>query len=127
MRHYTNTRFLFNFRGVTDEEIHEVRLLLDEHDIEFYETPPSFWGISMGGIWLRDESQFERSKQLLAAYQQERSIRIRKAFAEQKIRGEVDTLFHRFKRDPIRVTAYLVVILLILYFFTVPFIQLMHV
>ncbi|MFO7288296.1 MAG: DUF6164 family protein, partial [Gammaproteobacteria bacterium] len=46
-------KLLLNLRGVPDDEADEIRALLEEHGIAFYETPPSRWGVSAGGIWLR--------------------------------------------------------------------------
>ncbi|MDN5848716.1 MAG: DUF6164 family protein, partial [Nitrococcus sp.] len=57
---------LLNLRGVPEDEAEEIRDLLTEHGVAFYETLPSRWGISMGAIWLRDEHQREEAKQLIA-------------------------------------------------------------
>jgi len=46
------TTLLLNLRRVPDDEADEVRALLERHDIPFYETTPSLWGVSAGGIWL---------------------------------------------------------------------------
>ena len=42
------TTLLLNLRQVPDDEAEEVRALLNEHRIAFYETTPSLWGISPG-------------------------------------------------------------------------------
>ena len=44
---------LFRLRNVPDDEADEVRHLLNENSIEFYETSAGNWGISMPAIWLR--------------------------------------------------------------------------
>src|SRR5690606_18742767 len=41
---------LLNLRQVPADEASEVRELLSRHAIDFYETTPSQWGISHGGI-----------------------------------------------------------------------------
>ncbi|WP_421711891.1 DUF6164 family protein [Alcanivorax sp.] len=46
------TTLLLNLRRVPDDEADEVRALLEQNQILFYETAPSMWGISSGGIWL---------------------------------------------------------------------------
>jgi hypothetical protein len=61
-------KLLLNLRHVPDDEAEEVRALLAAHGILCYETRPNRWGISAGGIWLRDNRDLERASQLLAAY-----------------------------------------------------------
>ena len=46
-------KFLMNLRDVPDDEAAEIRALLDAHDFGWYDTKPSFWGVSGGGFWLR--------------------------------------------------------------------------
>ncbi len=48
------SKLLMNLRHVPEDEADEVRALLDEHAIAYYETKPSRWGISSGGIWIAD-------------------------------------------------------------------------
>ena len=50
---------LFKLRNVPDDEAEEVRQLLNDHEINFYETRAGGWGISMPGIWLPDDRQFK--------------------------------------------------------------------
>ena len=45
---------LMNLRHVPDDEADEIRALFEEHGVRYYETPPSRWGISMGGFWVHD-------------------------------------------------------------------------
>ena len=60
---------LFKLRGVPDDEAEEVREVLKGAGIDFYETPPSRWGVSMEAIWLQDEEQMERARALIDGYQ----------------------------------------------------------
>ena len=46
------TTLLLNLRRVPDDEADEVRALLEQNRILFYETAPSMWGISSGGMLL---------------------------------------------------------------------------
>ncbi|MCX7033145.1 MAG: DUF6164 family protein, partial [Arenimonas sp.] len=45
-------KLLLNLRNVPDDEADEVRDLFVTHAIDVYETKPSLWGVSAGGIWL---------------------------------------------------------------------------
>ena len=65
-------KLLLNLRNVPDDEADEVRGWLKENRIEFYETKPSPWGISNGGIWISDDDDIDRAKALMAGYQQQR-------------------------------------------------------
>ena len=56
------TTLLLNLRRVPDDEADEVRALLEQNQILFYETAPSMWGISSGGIWLTQPEDRERAK-----------------------------------------------------------------
>lgn len=100
-------RQLFNFRNVPDDEAAEVRALLDEHAIAYYETPPSRWGISMGAIWLSDAADYPHARALLDEYQADRSRRMRAAYAAAKANGEIETLATRFRRRPVEILIYL--------------------
>ena len=56
---------LMNLRHVPDDEAEEIRALFEDHGVRYYETPPSRWGISMGGFWVHDAEEAERAKALL--------------------------------------------------------------
>ncbi|MDN5871703.1 MAG: DUF6164 family protein [Nitrococcus sp.] len=115
---------LLNLRGVPEDEAEEIRDLLTEHGVAFYETPPSRWGISMGAIWLRDEYQREEAKQLIARYQQERQVRARENHARLKREGSAETLMGKIRQQPLRVLLYLAIVAVILYFSIRPFFNL---
>ena len=46
------SKLLLNLRMVLEDEADDVRAMLEAHRIEFYETRPSRWGVSHGGIWV---------------------------------------------------------------------------
>ena len=54
--HPAMSKLLLNLRNVPDDESDDVRALLLAHRIESYETQPSRWGISYGGIWVSDDT-----------------------------------------------------------------------
>jgi hypothetical protein len=106
---------LFSLRGVPEDEAYEVRELLNEHEISFYETSAGNWGVSMPALWLRDDKNLEKARQLLNDYQQQRQIKQRQLYLQRKQAGEGKTLFHSFKEKPLLFISYLVVILLVTY------------
>ncbi|MEX0730352.1 MAG: DUF6164 family protein [Aquisalimonadaceae bacterium] len=114
---------LMNLRNVPDDEADEVRALLAEHRIDFYETPPHQWGLSMGAIWLRDDARKEEAKRLLEAYQKQRYARVHAEHEAQKRAGTADTVASLFRRDPLRFLLYLALVGVILYFSIKPFLS----
>lgn len=100
-------KLLLNLRNVGEDESREVGELLDRHGIAWYRTEPSPWGISFGGIWLREREDHPRAKELMAAYQAERSRRVR-AEREAALRdGTAETFGSLFRRRPLYVLAVL--------------------
>lgn len=118
------TTLLLNLRQVPDDEADEVRALLDEHQIPYYETAPSLWGISSGGIWLNNPADREKAKALMVNYQQERTLRAREKFEQARQEGRAPTLASQLRAHPLRALATLLVVLVLLLVTLVPFLTL---
>lgn len=114
---------LFKLRGVPDDEADAIRALLSENRIEYYETTAGNWGISLPAIWLRDDSRLAEARALIARYEQQRQETARQDYAQQKQAGTHRTLFQVARQEPFRLFLYLVIIAIILYLSTVPFIN----
>ena len=117
-------KLLMNLRNVPDDEADEVRALLDQHGVRYYETRPSRWGISFGGIWLRDEAGFAAAQQLLATYQQERQQRACAEREADEREGTVETFWSVVRAEPGRVALVVIGILFTLALFALPMILL---
>ncbi|KZZ24712.1 hypothetical protein A3754_16285, partial [Alcanivorax sp. HI0083] len=104
------TTLLLNLRQVPDDEAEEVRTLLNEQQIPFYETTPSLWGISSGGIWLTNPQDRERAKVLMEGYQEQRTRRERERFEEARRDGTVPTLAGRLRDQPGRALGVLIAV-----------------
>ncbi|MGD8429779.1 MAG: DUF6164 family protein [Ectothiorhodospiraceae bacterium] len=115
---------LLNLRHVPDDEAEEVRAELRAHAIDFYETPPNHWGISMGAIWLRHEDQREEALGVIAAYQRRRGATARAEHERRRAEGTAVTLVQRLREQPVRVLVYLAVAVVVLYLSLHPFIHL---
>lgn len=115
---------LMNLRHVPDDEAEEIRTLFDQHEVRYYETPPSFWGISMGGFWTHDKAEADRAKALLRAYQAERQGRQREVWNEAVRSGYGTGLWHQFLRKPVTFLAAMVAIGAILFLSVMPFLGL---
>lgn len=115
------SKLLINLRRVPDQERDQVCALLDEHGIEYFLTPPSVWGISAGGLWLRHDQDWQRAQPLLADYQQRRYQQERAAFEQAHRDGEVTTVTRNLRRHPLRTLAFLVATVAVLLLAVMPF------
>lgn len=111
----------FALNGVPDDEAEEVRALLNEHEISYYETPGGNWGVSMPALWLNDKSQLAEAKALIAQYQLERAKRMRQTYQQQQLDHGTETLWDRLILDPVRSIALLAIVIAVLYFSIKPF------
>ncbi len=93
---------IFRLNSVDFDEAEEVRELLCENQLEFYETSAGRWGLSVAGIWLKDTSQLETAKSLLAEYAQQRQIRVRDQHQKDERLGLQKTLLQRVKAAPLQ-------------------------
>jgi len=101
------SKLLLNLRNVADDEIQDVTALLDKAGIAHYRTQPSPWGISFGGIWIRDNADHPRARQLMSGYQQARGERVR-AERDAALRdGSAETFGSLARRRPVFVGAVL--------------------
>lgn len=118
------SKLLMNLRNVPDDEADEVRALLEQHGIAYYETKPSRWGISFGGIWLREQAAYAEAKRLLASYQQARQLRARAEREAAERDGTAETLWSVVRAEPGRVALVVAAILFTLVLFALPVILL---
>lgn len=100
-------RQLLNLRNVPEDEADDVRDFLDENGIEYYETPPNRWGITMGGIWIRHDGDYPRARKLMDDYQAKRAERARVEFHARQRRGEVETMATVIRERPVQVLVYI--------------------
>lgn len=112
------SKLLFRMRDVPEDEAQEVRELLIENEIEFFETYAGNWGISLPALWVKRQDQYELARQILDEYQAERGQRIRLEYDLDRERGDAKTVWQSFRDSPFRFTAYLILIGVVLYLST---------
>jgi len=112
---------LFRLRHVTEEEAMEVRQLLEAHGMETYETQAGFFRLGVDAIWLRDASQLDEAKALLADYQAQRLAQARREHQDALARGEAPTLWNRFTAHPLQVLLVFVAVVIIALLTLLPF------
>ena len=106
---------LFSLRGVPDDEAEEVRALLHEQGIDFYETGAGNWGMSMPAIWLKNDADLPQARTVLNAYQAERTAIQRQRYVEAKQQGLEPGFFEYNRRHPWRFLFYITLLAAILY------------
>ncbi len=104
----------FSLRGVPDDEAEEV-LLLEQHQIDFYETSAGNWGISMPALWLVDAEQSETARRLFDDYQQQRQKEQQDIYQRLKRDNRHKTIWRSFKDKPVRFVIYLGAIIFVVY------------
>jgi len=112
---------LFNLRNVPDDEATQVRQLLDDQGIEYYETPARFWVFSMPAIWLIRDSDFEAASASIQRYQVQRQQQQRELYRQAKEQGRAPTLWRKFLQAPVQFILTLLAIAVVLYLSLKPF------
>jgi hypothetical protein len=118
------SKLLLNLRNVPDDEADEVRAMLDEQQIAFFETRPSLWGVSAGGIWVTEDAAFAEARRAMDDYQQQRGARARAEYAAAKRAGTAETFLTMLRAEPERVVMSVLGILLVLGLMALPVILL---
>ena len=116
-------KLIFKLKSVSYDEADDIKNLLTENKIDFYESPAGNWGISMHALWLNDEAQYAQAKQLIDEYQVKRSQRIRLETQQKIDHGEHETFIQRLFNKPIQFFITLAIIIFILYFSIMPFLE----
>jgi hypothetical protein len=114
------SKLLLNLRDVPDDEAEDVRRFLESGGIGYYETRPSLWGISGGGIWIRDDGDVAEAERLMSEYQRERQARAREERADAKRNGTAQTFADVLCTQPLRVALCVIGIVLMLGLMAVP-------
>ncbi|RYY73336.1 MAG: hypothetical protein EOO52_18205 [Gammaproteobacteria bacterium] len=112
---------LFKLQNVPDDEAADVRDLLAEHDVYFYETHAGFWRLGVDGLWLPDDSNLERAQALIRAYQEERTSAQKKVYAELVEQGQAPTLWQNFLLSPLRFVLLILAVFFVLTLTLAPF------
>lgn len=105
---------------VPDDELHEIRLLLNERGIHWYETTAGYWRVGLAGIWLHDPEQEVEARALLDTYQQQRLERAQQSLAEQEAEGSAPRFIDRLIHQPLRMLGVLLALVLILLVSLIP-------
>lgn len=117
-------KIVFKLRNVPDDEAEAIRTLLTEHGIPFYETTAGSWGIAMPAIWLREADDYEKARNLIDIYEEQRSKEQRAHFETLKASGSQRKFLDVVRENPLQVLLYTAFALFILYLSVIPFFEL---
>jgi len=116
-------KLIFKLKSVSDDEAEDIRTLLSENKIDFYESPAGNWNISMHALWLNDDAQYSLAKKLIDEYQFNRGQRVRIETRQKIDQGEYETFAQRIVNKPVQFIFILAFILFVLYFSIMPFLE----
>ena len=112
---------LFSLKGVPEDEAEDIRELLNQNNIDYYETPGGLWGISVPAIWLNNEDQIKTAYPLIEKYQAERRLKAKQEYEKYRNKSNMIAVMNKILEDPIRFVVYLAIIIVVLYFSIKPF------
>lgn len=115
------SKLIFKLKSVSFDEAEDIKNLLTESEIDFFESPPGNWDISVHALWLNDDAQTTQARQLIDEYQLKRGQRLRLETQQKKEKGEFETFFQRLLRKPVQLIIVLSIIVFILYISVMPF------
>jgi hypothetical protein len=116
-------KLIFKLKSVSYDEADDIKSLLTENEIAFYESPAGNWGISMHALWLNDEAQYTQAKKIIDEYQVKRSQQLRLETQQKIDQGEYETFIQRLFNKPVQFFIPLAIIIFILYFSIMPFLE----
>jgi hypothetical protein len=119
-------RLLFKLAQVPDEESQEIRVLLDEHQIHYYETDAGYFRVGLDAIWLADGAQEQQARELIKQYQHERAAREQENYAQLVEAGQAPTVWQHFCAQPVRFLALVAAIIFVAGLTLVPFVMLLR-
>ena len=93
-------KMLLNLRNVPDDEADDVRAFLETNGIAWYETQPGLFGISLGAIWVKHDSDFPEAKRLMADYQEGRGWKMRAQNDAARRDGTAETFGSMLRERP---------------------------
>ena len=116
-------KLIFKLKSVSYDEADDIKNLLTENRIAFYESPAGNWEISMHALWLNDDAQYTQAKKLIDKYQVKRNQHIRLETQQKIDQGEYETFIQRLFNKPIQFFIPLAIIIFILYLSIMPFLE----
>ena len=71
---------VYDTNWASSEEVSDILALLQRHAISHYEQPKGAFGLSMGAIWVDDDSDYDTARQIIEEYDKARALRVRQQY-----------------------------------------------
>lgn len=71
---------LFSYPQDAEKEAQGVKKLLEQHRIDYYESPGSRWGFSNPAIWIKNDDDIDEAKRIFDQFQQEYAQQARESY-----------------------------------------------
>lgn len=111
-------KLLFRLNGVEEDEAEDVRQVLEEAEVPFYETNAGRWRISLAGIWLVDKNDYPRAREILDEYQAKRQAHM------QELAKDLPSLGQSILQRPFHFLLTMIAVAFILGLVLLPFLLL---
>lgn len=118
------SRIVFKLAGVEEDEANDVRDLLDQLDLAYYETDGGRWRIGVQAIWVIHSEDFERARQAIDEYQTVRSQRFHQEREQNDSCHWLIGFWRRCIESPLHVFMSVLSIAIVLGVTLIPFITL---
>ncbi|WP_114417521.1 DUF6164 family protein [Marinospirillum perlucidum] len=105
---------LFKLYGVPEDEAQEVRELLEEAELAFYETSAGRWFLGVDALWLVHNEDLPEARRLLNEYQQKRYLAAQENAEQERAQGQQVSFFEQLQARPGRFLLSMLAILIIL-------------
>ena len=111
-------KIIFSLKHVEEDEANDIRSLLLENEIEFYETTAGRWQISLAAIWVRHNEDYDKARALI-----EEDQKVRREAYQSNIpaMGVLPSLWRQCRHNPVEFAFTLVALILVLGLSLVPF------
>lgn len=114
---------LMKLRHVPEDELVEVLRLLDEHEVDYYQTSAGVFGISLPALWMRDDARADEVRALLEDYARQRQAWAREERELQIALHGRRRIVDIFLESPVKFMARVLLIAFFLWLSVKPFIQ----
>ncbi|AFJ02882.1 hypothetical protein Q7C_1741 [Methylophaga frappieri] len=114
---------LFHLNNVPEDEADDVRQLLTDKNLDFYETHAGFFGLGVAAIWLHNDEQLPVARAIIDEYQAQRAVIQREHYDTLRANGEIPGFGGFILQHPFRFSIILVLILFVLTLTLMPFWQ----
>ena len=115
------SNLIFKLNSVPEDEAEDIRQLLHQAEIQFYETDSGRWGLGYAAIWCQDKDHLIRSQEIIENYQNERYQRVRSEHQAIEESGNQLSRLEFFLASPVKYSLLLIFSGLLAYFTVAPF------